>query len=43
MSSVVMIRFYVISKRLHLKCKELYDGRVVSMIKKQYGFVVYFL
>ena len=35
--------FYIISKRLHLKCKEISDARVVSITKKEYGFVAHFL
>ena len=36
-----MISFYILSKRLRLKCKELSDARVVSLTKKEYGFAVY--
>ena len=35
-----MINFYIVSKRLCLKGKEVSDGRVVSIIKKTYGSVV---
>ena len=37
-----MITSYIISKRLRLKRKELYDERVVSLTKKEYGFAVHF-
>ena len=37
----VMISFYILSKRLFLKCEELY-ARVVSITKKEYGFAVHF-
>ena len=32
-----MISFYVHSKRFFLKRKELYDARVASITKKEYG------
>ena len=37
-----MISFYVLSKRIFLKCKGLFDGRVTSITKKEYGFAVHF-
>ena len=37
-----MISFYILSKRFPLKRKELSDARVVSVIKNEYGFAVYF-
>ena len=42
LSSTVMISFYILSKRFPLKRKELSDARVVSIIKNEYGFAVYF-
>ena len=33
-SSIVMISFYILSKRFFLKPEELSDARVVSIIKK---------
>ena len=41
--SIVMINFYIDSKRFFLKREELYGARVVSIIKKEYGFSVHFL
>ena len=35
--------FYVLSERLFLKRKRLYDARVASNTKKEYGFGVHFL
>ena len=35
LSSIVMINFYIVSKRFFLKRKELSDGRVVSKTKKK--------
>ena len=40
-SSVVMITFYILSKKLRLKCKGLSD-LLYSLAKKEYGFVVHF-
>ena len=37
---VVMITFYILCKRLRLKGKRLSDARVVSLTKKEYGFLV---
>ena len=41
--SIVMISFYILSKRFFLKRKEISDARVVSVTKNEYGFAVYFL
>ena len=38
--SVVMINFYIVSKRFFLKRGELSVGRVVSVNKKEYGTTV---
>ena len=38
-----MINFYIVSKRFFLRCKELYDGRVVSITKKEYASTKDFL
>ena len=38
-----MISFYILSKRFFLKCEGLSDARVVSIKKKEYGYVVDFL
>ena len=43
LSSIVMINFYIVSKRFFLKRQELSDGRVVSITKKEYGSTVDFL
>ena len=43
LSSIVMINFYIVSKRFFLKREELSDGRVVSITKKEYGASVDFL
>ena len=40
---IVMISFYIISKRFFLKHKGLSDARVASITKKEYGFAVNFL
>ena len=37
-----MIRFYILSKRLRLKCKKLSDARVASITKKEYYFEIHF-
>ena len=37
LSSLVMISFYILSKRFFLKCEELSDARVVSKTKNEYG------
>ena len=41
-SSIVMISFYILFKRLFLKCKRFSDARLVSFTKKEYGFAVHF-
>ena len=38
-----MINFNIVSKRFFLKRKELSDGKVVSITKKDYGSTVDFL
>ena len=43
LSLIVMISFYILSKRLFLKRKGLSDVRVVSITKKEYGYAVHFL
>ena len=43
LSSIVMISFYILSKRFSLKCDGLSDARVTSITKKEYGFAVHFL
>ena len=43
LSSIVMISFYILSKRLFLKGKGLSNTRVVSSAKKEYTFPVRFL
>ena len=40
---MVMINFYIVSKRFFLKRKELFDGKVVSITKKEYCSTVEFL
>ena len=40
LSLIVMISFYVLSKRFFLKLKELFDTRVVSITKQDYCFAV---
>ena len=37
-----MISFYILSKRLFLKCKRLSDARVALITKKEYGLAVHF-
>ena len=37
-----MIKFYILSKGLRLKHKGLFDARVESITKKEYGFEKYF-
>ena len=41
LSSISMISFYILSKRLFLKGKALSDTRVVSITKKNYCFAVH--
>ena len=43
LSLIVIIRFYILSKRFFLKRKRLWDARVASITKKEYGFTVHFL
>ena len=38
-----MIIFYILSKRFFLKREGLFDERVISITKKEYGFAVHFL
>ena len=38
---IVIISFYVLSKRFFLKCKRLSDAGVASMTKKEYGFAFF--
>ena len=40
LSAIVMISFYILSKRLLLICKGLTDARIVSNTKKEHGFAV---
>ena len=42
-SSIVMVSFYIFSKMFVLRRKRLSDAKVVSITKKEYGFVVHFL
>ena len=42
LSSVVIISFYILSKRLFLKREWLSDARVASITKKEYGFALPF-
>ena len=43
LSSMVMISVFILSERFFLKRKGLSYGRVVSITKKEYGFVVHLL
>ena len=38
LSLVITISFYIPSKKLHLKRKGLFEARVISLTKKEYGF-----
>ena len=38
-----MINFYILSKRLPLKCKGLSDAGVISIFKTEYDFAEHFL
>ena len=38
LSSIVMINFYILTKRLFLKRKGLSDARVLSLTKKEFVF-----
>ena len=40
---VVMVKFYIFSKNVFLKPKEISYARAVSITKKEYGFAVHFL
>ena len=40
LSTIAIINFYIVSKRLVLKGEELSDGRVLLITKKEYGSVV---
>ena len=42
-SIIVMISFYILSKRFFLKHEGLYDVRVTSITKKEYGFAAHYL
>ena len=35
---IAMIRFYISFKRFFMKCKGLFDAKVISITKKEYGF-----
>ena len=39
--SIVMITFYILQRRLHLKHKELSDARLLSVTKKEHVFAVH--
>ena len=41
LSLIVLISFYILSKRFFLKREELSDARVVSLTRKEYGFAVH--
>ena len=40
LSSIVIISFYILSKKLFMKREELSDARVVSKTNSEYGFGV---
>ena len=42
LSSIVMISFYIRSKRFFLTREELSDARVASITEKEFGCAVYF-
>ena len=42
-SSIVMIKFYILSKRFFLKREVLPDVRVASITKNEYSFTVHFI
>ena len=42
LSSIVMISFYIFSERYFLKQEKPSESRVVSTIKKEYGYKEYF-
>ena len=37
-----MISFYILPTRFFLKRKGIYDARLTSITRKEYGFVVHF-
>ena len=39
----MLVSYYIPSKRFPLKLKGIFDARVISINKKEYGFAVYFL
>ena len=41
LSSIVMVSFYILSKRFFLKYKGKSDAKVASATKKEYGLVVH--
>ena len=41
LSSLVMISFYILSKRFFLKREGLFDARVASVTEEEYGFAVH--
>ena len=43
LSLIVMISFYILSERFFLKRKEVFDARVVSKTKEEYGCPVHSL
>ena len=43
LSSIIMIRFYILFERFSLNRKKLSDAKVVSITKEKYGFAVHFL
>ena len=43
LSSIVMIRFYILSKRFFPKREELSDARVVPITKKEHSFAAHLL
>ena len=43
LSSIVLINFYILSKRFFLKREEFSDARGVSITKNEYVFTVHFL
>ena len=43
LSSMLIISFYILSKRFFLKREELSNAGVVSITKNEYGFAVHFL
>ena len=38
-----MIKFYILSKKFFMKCEGLFDPKVASITKKEYGFSVLYL